>query len=96
MIRSFKSKIAEDIYNGINSKVSRKIPKELHAKVARLFDQLNVATSIDTMKIPPSNNLEKLKGNYKTYWSIRVNKQWRVIFKWENNEAIDVDVLDYH
>ncbi|MDF1655676.1 MAG: type II toxin-antitoxin system RelE/ParE family toxin [Coxiellaceae bacterium] len=95
-MRNFKSKVAEDIYNGINSKASRKIPRELHSKVVRLFDQLHAASSIHTMRIPPSNNLEKLKGNYKAYWSIRVNKQWRVIFKWENNEAIDVDVLDYH
>lgn len=96
MIRNFKSKVASDIYDGANSRASRKIPAELHPKAARLFDQLNAATSIDTMKIPPSNHLEKLKGNYKDYWSIRVNKQWRIIFKWKNNEAIDVDILDYH
>jgi len=96
MIRNFKSKIALDIFDGIPSRSSRKIPTDLHDKIRRLFDQINASTQIETLRIPPGNNLEKLKGNLKNYWSIRINKQWRVIFKWENSEAFDVDVLDYH
>ena len=65
-------------------------------KYSRLFDQINAATKIDTLKIPLGNNLEKLKGNLKDYWSVRVNKQWRIIFIWKDGEAFDVEVLDYH
>jgi len=96
MIRSFQSKTAQDIYDGVNSRYARKIPIELHPKCQRLFDQLNAATRAETLNVPPSNRLEKLSGNLKGYWSIRVNKQWRVIFKWEEGEALSVDVLDYH
>ena len=96
MIRKFRTKKAKDIYNGVNSRAAKQISHELHPKIRRLFDQLNAANMLDTLRVPPSNRLEKLKGNYKKYWSLRVNKQWRVIFKWENGEAFDVDVLDYH
>lgn len=96
MIRSFRSKTAEDLYDGINSKLSRRIPKELHSKIYRLLDQLNAATRLETMKVPPSNMLENLKGNLKGYYSIRVNKQWRVVFRWSGSDAFNVDVLDYH
>lgn len=96
MIRTFKNKAAQDIFDGIKSRHARKIPLTLHDKIRRLFDQINAATKIVTLRIPPGNNLEKLKGNLKDYWSIRVDKQWRVIFKWENDEAFDVDVVDYH
>lgn len=96
MIRNFKSKIARDIFDGIVSAQARKIPLILHSKVRILFDQLNAATKIETLRAPPGNKLEKLKGNLKNYWSARVNKQWRVIFIWRDNEACDVDVIDYH
>lgn len=96
MIRNFKSKAAEDIFNGIQSRLARKVPVDLHDRIRRLYDQINASTKIDTLRTPPGNNLEKLKGNLKNYWSIRVNKQWRIIFKWENGEAFDIDVLDYH
>jgi proteic killer suppression protein len=96
MIRNFKSQAAQDIFDGINSKQARKIPIELHSKVQRLFDQLNAATQVETLKIPPSNRLEKLKGDLKTYWSLRVNHQLRVIFEWKDSEAFNVDIVDYH
>ncbi len=96
MIKNFASKTAEDIFNGVFSKNSKKIDTLLHAKIGRLFDQLDAATKVDTLRVPPSNHLEKLSGNMKDFWSIRVNKQWRVIFKWNKNDAIDVDVVDYH
>jgi len=96
MIRNFRSKVAQDIFDDISSKNARKIPQNLHDKIRRLFDQVNAATKIETLRIPPSNNFEKLKDNYKDYWSIRVNIQWRVIFIWENGDALDVDIIDYH
>ena len=96
MIRNLSSRITEDIYNGINSRHARRIPKELHEKICRLLDQLNAVTKLETLRIPPSNNLEKLKGNLSDYWSLRINKQWRIIFKWEACDAYDVKIVDYH
>lgn len=96
MIRNFKSKQAKDLYDGVNSRHARKIPIELHPKVVRIFDQLNAATKVETLRAPPSNRLEKLVGSLKGYWSIRVNKQWRVIFEWVETDACNVDVVDYH
>jgi proteic killer suppression protein len=96
MIRNFKSKIAQDIFDGVMSASARKIPLNLHEKIRRLFDQLNAATTVETLRIPPGNQLEKLKGNLKEYWSIRTNKQWRVIFVWKDSDAYNVDIIDYH
>lgn len=92
----FQKQMAQDLYDGNDSRSARKIPIELHVKTKRLFDQINAATKIDTLRVPPGNHLEKLKGNLKDYWSIRINKQWRIVFKWENGEALNVDVIDYH
>jgi len=96
MIKNFASKVVTDIYNGLNTPDSRKVPRELHEKAQRLLDQLNAITKIETLKIPPSNNLEKLKGDLANFWSIRVNKQWRIIFRWEEGNAYNVDIVDYH
>lgn len=96
MIKNFYSNCAKDIYNGVNSRYSRKLPKELHAKARRLLDQINAITKIDTLRIPPSNHLEKLSGDLLGYWSIRINNKWRIIFVWEEGNAINVDIVDYH
>jgi len=96
MIKNFKGVTAEAIYHGINNRHSRKLPLQLHDKAARLLDQLNAITCIDTLRIPPSNHLEKLKGNLKDYWSIRINQQWRIIFQWKEGDAYSVDIIDYH
>jgi len=96
MIKGFKSRAAEDIYDGMNSRYARKIPNKLHDKIQRLLDQLNAVTTVETLRIPPSNHLEKLTGNYKNYWSLRINKQWRVIFKWIDGNVTEVDIVDYH
>ncbi|KAF0143504.1 MAG: proteic killer suppression protein [Nitrospirae bacterium] len=96
MIRTFASKTARDIYDGINSRYARKIPSELHGKIQRLLDQINAVIEVETLRIPPSNHLEKLSGKLKDFWSIRINDQWRIIFRWEKGDAIDVDIIDYH
>lgn len=67
MIKSFRSKIAQDIFDGVLSASTRRIPINLHDKARRLFDQLNVATKIATLRVPPGNNLEKLRGDFKDY-----------------------------
>ena len=68
----------------------------LHAKARRLLDQVNAATVVDTLRVPPGNRLEKLRGDFAGFWSIRINSQWRVIFRWLNNDSYEVDILDYH
>ncbi len=96
MIRNFVDKTTQDIYDGTNSRYSRKLPRELHPKAQRLLDQLNAAPSIEFLRIPPGNKLEKLSGNLEGAWSLRINIQWRVVFRWENNDALDVKIVDYH
>ena len=96
MIRNFRNKKARDIYDGINSKHARRVPAELHEKTRRLLDQMNAAPDIKLLKVPPGNRLEKLSGDLKGLWSLRINDQWRLIFRWVKNDARDVDVIDYH
>jgi len=98
MITSFSDKISHDIYDGINSKKTRKIPIQLHDKARRLMDQLNSSKNLDDMKIPPGNNLEPLIGKLSGFWSVRINKQWRLIFKWDElkSNAYKIYIDDYH
>lgn len=96
MVKSFSSKLAEDIFHGIDSKHSRKLPRQLLGKARRKLDQLNAATLLDTLRVPPGNKLRKLEGNLSEYWRIKIDKQWAVIFKWDNGLAIDADIIDYH
>jgi len=86
------------IYDGINSKKARKIPEFLHDKASRLMDQLEAADELEDMKIPPGNNFELLSGDLAGFFSVRINKQWRVIFKWDDQQknAFDVYIGDYH
>lgn len=96
MISNFKSKFAQDIYDGSSTSKSRKYPSQLVGKTSRLLDQLNIIKQIDELLIPPSNHLEKLKGNLSGYWSLRINRQWRIIFQWDGRDISNVDILDYH
>lgn len=96
MIRNFSSKCAQDVFDNVKSKNARKLSIELHNKVQILLDQLNAATRVETLKVPPGNCLEKLGGNLRGFWSLRINIQWRIIFHWEDGEAQDVDIVDYH
>ena len=96
MIQNFTSETAQDIYDGENSRYSRKIPRELHAKAQRLLDQLNTALTVETLKAPPGNRLERLKGDLIGFWSLRINDQWRIVFRWKDGDALEVDITDYH
>lgn len=71
MIKSLANKITEDVYNGVNSRYVRR----LHGKACRLLDQIDAATNLKTLRVPSSNNLEKMKGNLLGYWSLRINVQ---------------------
>jgi toxin HigB-1 len=91
MIFSFGSKDTERIWNGERS---RYLPGEIQQIGRRKLRMLNNSQSISDLKIPPANNLEKLSGKLKDYYSIRINDQWRIIFKWQNNNALEVEIVD--
>ncbi len=93
MILSFGSKDTEKIWNGERTK---RIPLEIQQIGRRKLRMLNNSQNITDLKVPPSNRLEKLSGNSKDFYSIRINDQWRIIFKWENNHASEVEIIDYH
>ena len=93
MIISFGSKETEKIWDGERIK---KIPMEIQQIGRRKLRMLNNSQNIADLMIPPSNRLEKLSGKLKDYYSIRINDQWRIIFKWENNHSCEVEIIDYH
>ena len=97
MIRSFKNKAAEDIFNGMGSKAARKAcPKNLWRMAARKLDQLDSVSSLDELRLPPGNRLEALSGNRKGQLSIRINDQFRICFRWTETGPVDVEIIDYH
>jgi toxin HigB-1 len=93
MIIDIGSKETEKVWNGI--RVS-KIPNDIQETGRRKLRMLNNSQNMADLTIPPSNNLEKLHGRLKDFYSIRINNQWRIIFKWENGNAFKVEKVDYH
>jgi toxin HigB-1 len=75
---------------------SRRIPTEFFLRAAKRLTQLSAATRTEDLRLPPSNKLEALKGNRKGQWSIRINDQWRICFRFDNGDAFDVAIVDYH
>ena len=93
MIRSFKSRETEKIWNG---QASRKLPKDIQSMARRKLRMLNNAAALNDLRIPPANRLEALKGDRKGQHSIRINDQWRICFKWHQGRAREVEIVDYH
>jgi proteic killer suppression protein len=93
MIKSFGDKISEKIWNGIRSE---KLPNEIQDVARRKLRMIHNAQDVNDLRIPPANRLEKLKGDLKEFYSIRINNQWRIIFKWINNDAYEIRIVDYH
>ncbi|MFC5626451.1 type II toxin-antitoxin system RelE/ParE family toxin [Algoriphagus winogradskyi] len=93
MILSFGSKETEKIWDGIRVK---KPPPDIQQIGRRKLRMLNNSQEIGDLLIPPSNRIEKLAGNLAGYYSIRINIQWRIIFKWENGNSTQVEIVDYH
>jgi len=93
MIKDFLNKETEEFYS---TGKSRKIPSTIHRVALRKLDYLNSAYCLDDLKVPPANRLEKLQGDLKEFYSIRINKQYRIIFKFDNENAYDVKITDYH
>lgn len=92
MIKSFACAETEDLFNRGRNKRYAAL-----AKVAcRKLDMLDAAAAINDLRSPPGNRLEALSGNLEGYHSVRINRQWRIVFRWENNNAEDVEIMDYH
>lgn len=95
MIHDFGDAATEDLYHGNNTARVRSLPQDVRSRALDKLDVLDAATSIQDLRSPPSNHLEKLKGDLADFWSIMVNKQWRIIFKWDGG-AHQVRLIDYH
>ncbi|MBI3611085.1 MAG: type II toxin-antitoxin system RelE/ParE family toxin [Nitrospirae bacterium] len=95
MILSFGDKTTEDLFNGVGSKSTRVFQAILKV-VRRKLDMVNTASRLDDLMSPPNNRLELLKGDLKGFYSIRINDQYRIIFKWQNRNAHEVRIKDYH
>lgn len=92
MILSFKCLNTEALFKG--KRVARFVNFERAA--LRKLEQLDLASLIEDMRVPPGNRLETLKGNRAGQWSVRINEQWRLCFRFENGNALDVEIVDYH
>jgi len=93
MIRNFKCEQTELIWQGF---VSRKFPQSLQQIARRKLRMLHNAHVLSDLRVPPANRLEKLKGVRVGQYSIRINDQWRICFVWDNGDALNVEIVDYH
>jgi proteic killer suppression protein len=93
VIKNFKDREAASIFNG---KTSRRIPNDIQRIAARKLEMLAAATVLDSLRVPPGNRLEKFSGDRAGQHSIRINQQWRICFVWQDGDAYDVEIVDYH
>lgn len=93
MIKSFKNKETEKIFN---LEYSLRLPHSIQRIALRKLWIIDAAQTINDLRIPPANHLEQLKGNLRGRHSIRINEQWRICFKWHQNDAYEVEIIDYH
>jgi proteic killer suppression protein len=96
MIKSFGDKATSDLFHGKSSSKVRKLPTQILDSAIYKLDILNAATTLDDLRSPPGNRLEALHGDYEGYHSIRINAQWRIIFRWQDSSTYDVAIIDYH
>jgi len=93
MIKSFGNTETEEVWNG---NWVKKLPVEIQQIGRRKLRMINNSITMVDLRIPPANRLEKLSGKLKDFYSIRINNQWRIIFKWNSGNAFEVEILDYH
>jgi proteic killer suppression protein len=93
MIHSFADPESERIWSG---RVSRRLPRNIQQRALKRLMQLQAASSIDDLRVPPGNRLELLSGDRAGQHSIRVNDQWRICFEWRGDGAYNVEIVDYH
>lgn len=96
MIVSFRDAATEALFHGETGKVLRRIPNDVRSTAVRKLDMVNAARELGDLRAPPGNRLEALKGDLKGKHSIRVNQQWRIIFRWQAGDVHDVEIVDYH
>ena len=96
MIHTFGNRLVEDLFEDKVSKAVRQFPPELRRAARRKLLYLHEAEELNDLQAPPGNRLEALKGSRKGFHSIRINDQWRIVFRWSNGNAYDAQVIDYH
>jgi proteic killer suppression protein len=96
VIASFGDAATEALFHGESRKVLRRLPNDIRSTAVRKLDMLNAARQLGDLRAPPGNRLEALKGDLKGKHSIRVNQQWRIVFRWEAGDAHHVEIVDYH
>lgn len=96
MIVGFGDEATEDIFHGDNTKAARRIPVVVWKTACRKLDMLNAAHELRDLAVPPANRLEVLHGKLTGRHSIRINDQFRIVFRWEDGSAHEVRITDYH
>ena len=96
MIETFGNRVAEDLFFDRPSKASKGFPPDVRRAARRKLLYLHDAADLADLRVPPENRLERLKGRLVGYYSIRINDQWRIVFRWQSGQAFDVSVMDYH
>jgi toxin HigB-1 len=96
VIRTFADETTRDIWNGVNSKAARRIPRDLWPNVRRTLDQVDAVARLDDVKVPPGNSLHALGADLRGFHAGRVNDQYRIVFRFEGEHALDVRCTDYH
>jgi len=93
VIQSFADKVTVAVFSGLEV---RRIPRALQEAARRKLKLIDAAGSLDDLRVPPGNRLEALRGDRRGQWSIRINDQWRICFRWEGADAFEVEIVDYH
>ncbi|MFB3786326.1 MAG: type II toxin-antitoxin system RelE/ParE family toxin [bacterium] len=93
MIKTFADQETENVFQ---RRFSRRFPPEIIPPARRKLAMLNAAEKINDLRIPPANHLEKLSGDRQNQYSIRINSQWRICFEWQEGDAYQVEIVDYH
>ena len=96
MIRTLADDATRDIWNGVNSQAARRIPRALWPIVRRKLDQIDAVTRLEDLKVPPGNRLYALSGALRGFQAVRVNDQYRLVFRFEGADAFEVRCTDYH
>jgi len=93
VIQSFADKVTAAIFSG---QEVRRLPRTVQETARRKLKLIDASVSLNSLRVPPGNRLETLRGDRRGQWSIRINDQWRICFRWERGDAFDVEVVDYH
>ncbi len=93
MIRTFRDKATAILFSG---RFVKRLPREIQPRALDKLRMLHSAVSLEDLRVPPGNHLEPLRGDRSGQWSIRINDQWRICFRWEKGHAWDVEITDYH